>query len=142
MMDVRMIESGLVMTRRKPSTRKKMAKSLSSWRRVGNLELIQLSTMVHRRESEKAVQDKTIVGDEGYRVWKAITKADAMQLVTIIFGQFSFLSTSVGITGDILILISSPPSAISDSRVAGISGLGGGDGVGATRCDVRSGVTT
>ena len=130
------------MTRRKPSTRKKMAKSLSSWRRVGNLELIQLSTMVHRRESEKAVQDKTIVGDEGYRVWKAITKADAMQLVTIIFGQFSFLSTSVGITGDILILISSPPSAISDSRVAGISGLGGGDGVGATRCDVRSGVTT
>lgn len=142
MMDLRMIESGLVMTRRKPSTRKKMAKSLSSWRRVGNLELIQLSTMVHRRESEKAVQDKTIVGDEGYRVWKAITKADAMQLVTIIFGQFSFLSTSVGITGDILILISSPPSAISDSRVAGISGLGGGDGVGATRCDVRSGVTT
>ena len=142
MMDVRMIESGLVMTRRKPSTRKKMAKSLSSWCRVGNLELIQLSTMVHRRESEKAVQDKTIVGDEGYRVWKAITKADAMQLVTIIFGQFSFLSTSVGITGDILILISSPPSAISDSRVAGISGLGGGDGVGATSCDVRSGVTT
>ena len=142
MMDLRMIESGLVMTRRKPSTRKKMAKSLSSWCRVGNLELIQLSTMVHRRESEKAVQDRTIVRDEGYRVWKAITKADAMQLVTIIFGQFSFLSTSVGITGDILILISSPPSAISDSRVAGISGLGGGDGVGATRCDVRSGVTT
>ena len=142
MMDVRMIESGLVMTRRKPSTRKKMAKSLSSWRRVGNLELIQLSTMVHRRESEKAVQDRTIVRDEGYRVWKAITKADAMQLVTIIFGQFSFLSTSVGITGDILILISSPPSAISDSRVAGINGLGGGDGVGATSCDVRSGVTT
>ena len=141
-MDLRMIESGLVMTRRKPSTRKKMAKSLSSWCRVGNLELIQLSTMVHRRESEKAVQDRTIVRDEGYRVWKAITKADAMQLVTIIFGQFSFLSTSVGITGDILILISSPPSAISDSRVAGISGLGGGDGVGATRCDVRSGVTT
>ncbi|KAJ9677177.1 hypothetical protein PVL29_022265 [Vitis rotundifolia] len=119
-----------------------MAKSLSSWRRVGNLELIQLSTMVHRRESENAVQDKTIVGDEGYRVWKAITKADAMQLVTIIFGQFSFLSTSVGITGDILILISSPSSAISDSRVAGINGLSGGDGGGATSCDVRSGVTT
>ena len=38
--------------------------------------------MVHRRESENAMKDKTIVGDEGYRVWKGNTKADAMQLVT------------------------------------------------------------
>ena len=131
------------MTRRKPSTRKKMAKSLSSWRRVGNAKLIQLSTMVHRRESENAVQDKTIVGDEGYRVWKGNTKADAMQLVTIILGQFCFLWTSVGIPGDILILISSPSSAISDSGVAG-NGLGGGDGDsgGANSCDDGSGGTT
>ncbi|KAJ9677173.1 hypothetical protein PVL29_022261 [Vitis rotundifolia] len=47
--------------------------------------------MVHRRESENEVQDKTIAGDEVYPVWKGNTKADAMQLVTIIFGQFSFL---------------------------------------------------
>ncbi|KAJ9677169.1 hypothetical protein PVL29_022257 [Vitis rotundifolia] len=68
-----------------------MAEALSSRRRVRNAVLIQLSTMVHKRESENAILDKTIVGDEGYRVWKGITKADAMQLVTIIFGQFSFL---------------------------------------------------
>ena len=51
----------------------------------------------------------------------------------LIFGQFSFLWTSVGITGDIIILIS--------SGVAGI-GLGGGDGGGATSCDDGSGGTT
>ena len=127
----------LVMARRKHWTIKKMAKPSSTLARIGNPELIELRTKMHRKEIENASEMKITVGGKWeYWVWKAITKADAMQLVIISLGQFSFLWYSGEVTAEANVILvevtgwPSPASAISgpfSSVDCCCAGGGGGD---------------